>query len=292
MIEIARRGVCLVLSAPSGAGKTAIADALLATEPELERSISVTTRARRPAEIDGVHYHFLTEERFQDALRDDALLEWARVLQGTHAYGTPRAPVEKSAGRGPRRGVRHRLAGPSSVAGETAGRCGQRVRPAAEPGRLARPAGRPRRRPRGRNRASDARGARRDPPLGGVRPRGGERRPSPRHRNGPRGACTAQGLPPAGCSGCAASSRDCRVQARPGSESPQAERAAVMNQPRRKGRPRKPVPSAGTAPPPSVIARSAPAGGRPTRDETVIARNVATWRSPAHFAPWHSALRP
>ena len=100
MIEIARRGVCLVLSAPSGAGKTAIADALLASEPLLERSISVTTRGRRPAEIDGVHYHFLTEEGFQDALRNDALLEWARVLQGTHAYGTPRAPVEMALAEG------------------------------------------------------------------------------------------------------------------------------------------------------------------------------------------------
>jgi len=100
MIEIGRRGVCLVLSAPSGAGKTAIADALLATEPLLERSISVTTRERRPAEIDGVHYHFLTEGGFQQALRDDALLEWARVLQGTHAYGTPRAPVEKALAEG------------------------------------------------------------------------------------------------------------------------------------------------------------------------------------------------
>jgi guanylate kinase len=100
MIEIARRGVCLILSAPSGAGKTAIADALLATEPALERSVSVTTRARRPAEIDGVHYHFLTEDGFQRALSDDALLEWARVLQGTHAYGTPRAPVEKALNAG------------------------------------------------------------------------------------------------------------------------------------------------------------------------------------------------
>ena len=100
MIEIARRGVCLVLSAPSGAGKTAIADALLATEPDLERSISVTTRARRPQEIDGVHYHFLTEDKFQQALHENALLEWARVLQGTHAYGTPRAPVEKALAEG------------------------------------------------------------------------------------------------------------------------------------------------------------------------------------------------
>jgi guanylate kinase len=100
MIEIARRGVCLILSAPSGAGKTAIAEALLATEPMLERSISVTTRERRPAETDGVHYHFLTEDRFQQALRENALLEWARVLQGTHAYGTPRAPVEKALAEG------------------------------------------------------------------------------------------------------------------------------------------------------------------------------------------------
>jgi guanylate kinase len=100
MTDIGRRGVCLVLSAPSGAGKTAIADALLASEPMLERSISVTTRARRPAEIHGVHYHFLTEQQFQDALREDALLEWARVLQGTNAYGTPRAPVEKALSEG------------------------------------------------------------------------------------------------------------------------------------------------------------------------------------------------
>ena len=100
MTQIARRGVCLVLSAPSGAGKTAIADALLASEPDLERSVSVTTRGRRPAEIDSVHYHFLTEDQFQDAVRNDALLEWARVLQGTHAYGTPRAPVERALAEG------------------------------------------------------------------------------------------------------------------------------------------------------------------------------------------------
>lgn len=100
MTDIARRGVCLILSAPSGAGKTAIAEALIATEPMLERSVSVTTRARRPTEVDGVHYHFLTEAGFQDAVRDDALLEWARVLQGTHAYGTPRGPVEMALAEG------------------------------------------------------------------------------------------------------------------------------------------------------------------------------------------------
>jgi guanylate kinase len=100
MIDIARRGVCLILSAPSGAGKTAIAEALLATEPLLESSISVTTRPRRPYEVDGKHYHFLTEDQFQQALANDALLEWARVLQGTHAYGTPRGPVETALAEG------------------------------------------------------------------------------------------------------------------------------------------------------------------------------------------------
>jgi guanylate kinase len=100
MTPIARRGICLVLSAPSGAGKTAITNALLATEPMLQRSVSVTTRQPRPGEIDGVHYHFVTEASFQAAELDGSLLEWARVLQGTHAYGTPRAPVEQALAAG------------------------------------------------------------------------------------------------------------------------------------------------------------------------------------------------
>ena len=100
MTTIARRGVCLVLAAPSGAGKTAITDALLAQESELRRSVSVTTRAPRPYEVDGVHYHFLTEDRFAAAEAAGELLEWARVLQGTHAYGTPRGPVERTLGAG------------------------------------------------------------------------------------------------------------------------------------------------------------------------------------------------
>jgi guanylate kinase len=100
MTKIARRGICLVLSAPSGAGKTAITEALLASEPLLERSVSVTTRAMRPNEIDGVHYHFITEAQFEQALREDALLEWARVLKGTHAYGSPRAPIEAALAAG------------------------------------------------------------------------------------------------------------------------------------------------------------------------------------------------
>jgi guanylate kinase len=99
MSAIARRGVCLVLSAPSGAGKTVIADALLASEPDLHRSISVTTRAPRAGEVDGVHYHFLDQARFDAMVAEGALLEWARVL-GRHCYGTPRAPVEQALNEG------------------------------------------------------------------------------------------------------------------------------------------------------------------------------------------------
>ena len=93
MAPIARRGVCLVLSAPSGAGKTAIADALIASEPDLRRSVSATTRPARSGEIDGVHYHFHTSESFRALMDSDGLLEWARVL-GRFCYGSPRAPVE------------------------------------------------------------------------------------------------------------------------------------------------------------------------------------------------------
>jgi guanylate kinase len=95
MTPIARRGVCLVLSAPSGAGKTAIADALLASEPDLRRSISVTTRALRPGEADGMHYHFRDQTEFDRMVAAGELLESARVL-GRHCYGTPRAPVEEA----------------------------------------------------------------------------------------------------------------------------------------------------------------------------------------------------
>ena len=97
---IARRGLCLVLSAPSGAGKTAISRALLDGDPGLGLSVSATTRAPRPGEVDGVHYHFRTEAEFRAMEAAGGLLEWARVLGGTHAYGTPRAPVEAALAAG------------------------------------------------------------------------------------------------------------------------------------------------------------------------------------------------
>jgi guanylate kinase len=99
MMRIPRRGICLVLSAPSGAGKTAIADALLASEPDLHRSVSVTTRAPRPNEVDGTHYHFRDQAEFDRMAAAGELLESARVL-GRHCYGTPRAPVEQALGNG------------------------------------------------------------------------------------------------------------------------------------------------------------------------------------------------
>lgn len=89
-----RRGVCLVVAAPSGTGKSTITRALLATEPELSLSISATTRAPRPGERDGVHYHFRTPAGFDAMVAEGALLEWATVFG--RSYGTPRAPVERA----------------------------------------------------------------------------------------------------------------------------------------------------------------------------------------------------
>lgn len=95
---IARRGVCLVVAAPSGAGKSTITRALLASEPALELSVSVTTRPPRPGEQDGVHYHFREEAEFEALGAAGELLEWARVFR--HGYGTPRAPVEHALAAG------------------------------------------------------------------------------------------------------------------------------------------------------------------------------------------------
>lgn len=87
-----RRGLMLVLSSPSGAGKSTLSRLLLQDETELSLSVSVTTRARRPSEVNGVHYHFIDPPRFV-AMRDRGdLLEWAEVHG--NLYGTPREPVE------------------------------------------------------------------------------------------------------------------------------------------------------------------------------------------------------
>ena len=84
----------LVLSSPSGAGKTTLTRNLLEQEQKVALSISATTRARRPSEIDGVHYLFRTKRQFEVMRESGELLEWAEV-HGNY-YGTPREPVERA----------------------------------------------------------------------------------------------------------------------------------------------------------------------------------------------------
>lgn len=96
--RIARRGLLLVLSSPSGAGKTTLARALLEADGGIHLSVSVTTRQPRPGEIDGKDYHFIDQAQF-DRLRDAGeLLEWAQVFD--NAYGTPSAAVEQALAEG------------------------------------------------------------------------------------------------------------------------------------------------------------------------------------------------
>jgi guanylate kinase len=95
---IARRGLMLVLSSPSGAGKTTLSRKLLAEERNIELSISVTTRPRRRGEVDGRHYHFIDRKRFDRLARRGELLESAEVFG--NRYGTPRRPVERALQQG------------------------------------------------------------------------------------------------------------------------------------------------------------------------------------------------
>jgi len=87
-----RRGLLLVVSSPSGAGKTSLSRRLAGAHAEIELSISATTRAPRPGELDGREYHFTDEASFAEAASTGAFLEWAEVHG--QRYGTPRAPVE------------------------------------------------------------------------------------------------------------------------------------------------------------------------------------------------------
>lgn len=90
-----RRGLLLILSSPSGAGKSTLTRLLLQEEREsLFLSISVTTRRRRPSEVEGVHYHFIDQKRFTAMRERSELLEWAEVHG--NLYGTPRLPVEEA----------------------------------------------------------------------------------------------------------------------------------------------------------------------------------------------------
>jgi guanylate kinase len=91
-LHIKRRGLLFILSSPSGAGKTTITRELLKTNDDLRVSVSYTTRAPRPGELDGKDYHFVSTETFDQMIKNGELLEHAKVFR--NRYGTPRQPVE------------------------------------------------------------------------------------------------------------------------------------------------------------------------------------------------------
>ncbi|MGL4635033.1 MAG: guanylate kinase [Beijerinckiaceae bacterium] len=93
-----RMGVLLVIASPSGAGKSTLSRLLLQDDGNIQMSVSATTRPRRPSEVDGVHYHFVSRTRFESMRSGNELLEWAEVHG--NLYGTPRAPVEQAIAEG------------------------------------------------------------------------------------------------------------------------------------------------------------------------------------------------
>ena len=95
---ITRQGLMLVLSSPSGAGKTSIARALLKRDPEITMSVSATTRPRRPGETEGKDYYFTDTQRFKTDINKGLFLEYARVFD--NYYGTPLRPVQETLAAG------------------------------------------------------------------------------------------------------------------------------------------------------------------------------------------------
>ena len=98
MVEISRRGMMLVLSSPSGAGKTSISRRLLAEETGIVMSVSATTRPPRPGEVDGRDYYFYDQETFARMVANNEFLEHATVFD--NSYGTPKKPVWDALDRG------------------------------------------------------------------------------------------------------------------------------------------------------------------------------------------------
>ena len=96
--SIEHRGLLFVLSSPSGAGKSTIARMLLAEDKEIDMSVSVTTRPKRPGEVEGRDYFFVDKAKFERMVEQGELLEWATVFD--NLYGTPRAPVEAALSAG------------------------------------------------------------------------------------------------------------------------------------------------------------------------------------------------
>ncbi|MCJ8191520.1 guanylate kinase [Sphingomicrobium aestuariivivum] len=93
-----RRGLLIVLSSPSGAGKSSISRQLMADDSNITMSISATTRAPRPGEVDGKHYHFVTDEEFDRMVDEDEFAEWAYVFD--HRYGSPKEPIKEALRQG------------------------------------------------------------------------------------------------------------------------------------------------------------------------------------------------
>ncbi|MEM7701470.1 MAG: guanylate kinase [Pseudomonadota bacterium] len=91
--KLHRRGLLFILSSPSGAGKTTLSRKLLDADPEIKLSVSATTRAPRPGEIDGIHYHFVSEARFDVMIEEDEFYEWAEVFG--YRYGTPKGIIRE-----------------------------------------------------------------------------------------------------------------------------------------------------------------------------------------------------
>ncbi len=97
-IAARRRGLLIILSSPSGAGKSTLAARLRAWDPSIRFSVSATTRAARPGEVDGRHYHFVSPDRFDAMVAAGEMLEHAEVFG--NRYGSPRAPVEAALAEG------------------------------------------------------------------------------------------------------------------------------------------------------------------------------------------------
>ncbi|WP_328701778.1 guanylate kinase [Aestuariimicrobium ganziense] len=94
-----RRAGVFVLAGPTSVGKGTVVNRLRELHPEIFVSVSATTRAPRPGEVEGVHYHFVSEQTFDTLIATEGLLEWA-VVHGAARYGTPREPVERAVAQG------------------------------------------------------------------------------------------------------------------------------------------------------------------------------------------------
>ena len=95
---MSKRGMLFVISGPAGAGKSEIVKTVLRKHPDVQLSVSCTTRAPRPGEIDGVHYHFVDDRRFDELVKENAFYEWAHVHQ--NRYGTLKSVVQQQLAQG------------------------------------------------------------------------------------------------------------------------------------------------------------------------------------------------